>query len=738
MFYVLLAAAALLSGLAGFFIGGHVVATVFTICAILIGLGARDLVRHKHAIFAGTLLAAVVGWYLGGLSIAAVAALLAFPLQIAIHDFTLRKNVFLPIALTITFLTWYLAWVHLGAVPGIALALLSFLLQVGLNDYWLQSKHAIRRNFPLIGWCRYGFELIGDELRQYWFMSDTEERPYDRETRKYIYRSAKGINNNLGFGTVKRYRDPGEIHLLPAMYPNPETELRGNRLPPLIIGKNCRKPYACPWPINISGMSWGALSAEAVMALASGAKEANIHMMTGEGGLTPYHIDGVIRRIPWKKKLRYFCGLLSSKLTFGLVNRPAEPIAEKVGGGRIGVQLGPAKFGFRKIMSDPLDSASGREFRKRWTSDLDLEKIASLAEIDQIPLIEIKLAQGAKPGQGGKLPKEKITPQLAEWRGIPLDQDCYSPNSWEEFGDPVKSRRVLMKMLLEILEAREGRLAAIPQESRASLDQMFKQLSSRPDMTRGELLFIFLGIIKELTGKPVGIKIVVGQEKDLREVAKLKKELGGGPDFITVDGGEGGTGAAPVALADTMGMPILHAIPKVDTILREYGVRNEIVLMASGQIAKGSDVAIAIAMGADTVNIGRGNMIAEGCIMARRCHTNTCPVGIASQDPRLRRGLDPEDKYVKVANYNLVLQRELLMICRSVGVAHPWELTRHHLTVVTSPMVEECMADIHPYPDGSEGKRQPLLGQLPADDPEHNDRFGPKLIKLQLLDRKGK
>lgn len=168
---------------------------------------------------------------------------------------------------------------------GLIFALLTFLSQVAVHDAVIQHTHTIRRNFPLIGWFRYGFELIGDELRQYWFMSDIEERPYNRVTRRYIYRSAKGINNNLGFGTQRGYRDVGEIHMLPSMFPISDVERVGNRLPTLIIGPKRRTPYHCPWPINISGMSWGALSEEAVQALSSGAKLANIHMLTGEGGL---------------------------------------------------------------------------------------------------------------------------------------------------------------------------------------------------------------------------------------------------------------------------------------------------------------------------------------------------------------------------------------------------------------------------------------------------------------------
>lgn len=683
MFWTILTAAVgLLSGLVGYQVGGHShpTAFVFTLIGVLVVLGVRDLVRNKHAIIAGTLVAGLLGWHFSGFEAALVAGILAFAVQISINDFIQSRHPVLPISLMLSFIAWWAGWHYLDAIQGLVGALLAFLSCVAVDDYFLQRKHTIRRNFPLIGWCRYGFELIGDELRQYWFMSDTEETPYNRITRRYIYRSAKGINNNVGFGTQRKYRDVGEIHMRHRMFPIPESNPLGNRLPPLIIGKKRKHPYHCPWPINISGMSFGALSAEAVQALSSGAKLANIHMLTGEGGLTPYHLEGVSLRPTLKSKIAFRLSLLkyyALKACFVTTAKPLVPGAKTIGGGRIMVQLGPAKFGFRKFFMTPLE----RGFRKVWSSDLDLEKLAEVAQSDQIVGFEIKLAQGAKPGQGGKLPKEKITPEISDWRGIPMGEDCYSPNAWEEFND-------------------------IPS------------------------LFKFVKMIQDVTGKPVGIKIVCGHEEEVRAIAKYMQETGEGPDMITIDGGEGGTGAAPGSLADTMGMPILHAIPLVDNIFREYGVRDEVVLVASGQISKGSDVAIAIAMGADMVNIGRGNMIAEGCIMALKCHTNHCPVGVATQDPRLRRGLDPADKYVKVANYNLVLQRELLMMCRSAGVSTPWQLTRHHLSVVTAPLKEESVAKIHPYPDGSDGRRNLALGAIPADDPEHVDRFGPKLIQI--------
>jgi len=278
-------------------------------------------------------------------------------------------------------------------------------------------------------------------------------------------------------------------------------------------------------------MSWGALSREAVEALSSGGRLANIHMLTGEGGLTPYHLNGVTRRFSLFQRFQYQSRKLLSQCTFGWYQEPKQLIASTVGGARIIAQLGAAKFGYRKWYKEPFTSAEGRGYRKRWTNELDWAKVAEGSRQPQIVGFEIKLAQGAKPGQGGKLPKEKITPELAEWRGVEMGIDCYSPNAWDEFHD-------------------------VPS------------------------LFAFVKKMQEVTGKPVGIKIVVGRMDEIRAIAKMMKETGEGPDMITVDGGEGGTGAAPVALADMMGLPILEALPAVDTILREYGVRDEVVLIA--------------------------------------------------------------------------------------------------------------------------------------------------------------
>jgi len=710
---ILTLATGLLAGLFGWHLGGHPAAFAFTLGGILAVIGAHDLKKHRHSLLAGTAFFAIVGWYLGGVSVAVLSALLAFPLQLMIWEFSLKKSPVLPVLLLGSGAAFWLGWHFDSSMTGLIAAALTFFAMVGVEDYFLQRKHSVRRNFPVLGWCRYGFELIGDELRQYWFMSDIEEKPYNRETRRFIYRSAKGINNNLGFGTGRDYRAVGEIHIMPTNFPVSERLHRGNRLPPLVIGKRRRIPYHCPWPINIAHMSWGALSEEAVMALASGAKLANIHMGTGEGGLTPFHLDGVVKRVPTKQWVEYYKRLTLHRVSFGFAAKPELPQGEVVGGGRIVLEIGPAKFGFRLALKEAfrnigidfapnkLDENNLKRLAKAYfLNGLDIEMLKELAERDELVALDfekvkrvmenpqivagmLKLAQGAKPGQGGKLPKEKITPKISQWRGVPMGKDCYSPNAWDEFNN-------------------------------------------------NETLFMIVRMLQDLTGKPWGIKIVAGQEAEVHEMAKLCKDMGDGPDFVVVDGGEGGTGAAPVDLADHVGLPILHAIPEIDNILRQHGVRDEIVLIAAGQMAKASDVAIAIALGADAVEIGRANMIAEGCIMAKRCHTNHCPVGVATQDPRLRRGLDPQDKYVKVANYNMVLQRGLLMILKAAGVKSPWELTRHHLKVVVSPMKEVYMDQVHPYPDGSDGKRHVILGDVPSDDPEHTDRFGPKLIQIEV------
>lgn len=524
--------------------------------------------------------------------------------------------------------------------PWMLLVLAGAAIVIGICDR-VQNVHALRRNYPFIGWGRYIFESIGDELRQYWFLPDDKVRPFDRERFKNLVRTGKGLSNEIGFGTERDYNAPGEIHLLPSMFPVSNKE-GINKLPSIVIGKNRRKPYVCPSPINISGMSFGALSEEAVRALSSGALMSDIHMLTGEGGLTPYHLEGARAKIPFTSRIAWQTATVLSVVAPRFWKRPPKLIGNKIGGGRIVVQLGPAKFGFR--------TESG---------ELDWNKLAETAANDQIVGFEIKLAQGAKPGLGGLLPAAKITPEIAAIRGIPLGKDCISPNAWDEFQDVAS-------------------------------------------------LMSFIEKLQECTGKPVGFKMVGGKNTFIKEVAAYMKEHKKGPDFITIDGGEGGTGAAPLAHADMVGLPIMQAIPMVDNALREAGVRDEVVLIASGKIATAGDIAMHIALGADMINMARGFLIGGlGCIQSGQCDKNSCPTGIATQNKKLRRGLDPTVKFVRVADLANGRKRELLALIKSCGKRSPWELTRHDLSIVVEPGKEISLAERFPYPQGDDGKRNP-------------------------------
>ena len=476
----------------------------------------------------------------------------------------------------------------------IALIILGFLLLVvaivGVRDL-TQRQHAVTRNFPVIGHFRYFFEEMGQPLRQYFFAGDLEERPYNRVTRSWVYASAKRQNNYVGFGSQVDPHEPGRMHILPSMYPtlSPDAELPMPRL----IGAKRAQPYQPRRFANIAGMSFGALSPNAVRALSRGAKLAGCYMSTGEGSLSPYHLEGD-------------CDIL--------------------------YQIGPAKFGCR-------------------TPDggFDDEKAAAILALPQVKMVEIKLAQGAKPGKGGVLPKEKITPEIAKIRGIPLGQDCHSPNRFEEFDDAAS-------------------------------------------------LLDFIARVRRLTGKPIGLKMVVGARGEVDDLCREIRARGDGPDFIAVDGKEGGSGAAPLALADYVGLPLIDALTAVDNALRREGLRDDIAVIASGKIATGGELATHIALGADLVHIGRGFLFSIGCIQALRCHTNTCPTGVTTQNRWLQSGLNPADKSVRVHNYALALERDLQMITHACGLQHPSELHRGHVVVNISPGVRKPLAEIFPYP----------------------------------------
>jgi glutamate synthase domain-containing protein 2 len=483
---------------------------------------------------------------------------------------------------------------------SIALIVLGFfalaLAIIAVRDL-TQRRHAVTRNFPLIGHFRYFFEEMGQPLRQYLFAGDLEERPYNRATRSWVYASAKGQNNMIGFGSQIDHNEPGRMHLVPSMYPTLKAAKATEAdLPrPKVIGARRAQPYQPRRFANISGMSYGALSPNAVSALSRGAKMAGCYMSTGEGSLSSYHVAG---------------------------------------GADILYQIGPAKFGCR--------TPDGR---------FDDDKAAAILALPQVKMVEIKLAQGAKPGKGGMLPKEKITREIATIRGIPMGVDCQSPNRFEEFDDATS--------LLDFIER-----------------------------------------VRRLTDKPVGLKMVVGTAAEVDDLCRAIRKRGDGPDFIAVDGIEGGSGAAPPALADYVGLPLVEALISLDDALRREGLRDDIVLIASGKIATGGDVATHLALGADLVHIGRGFLFSIGCIQALRCHTNACPTGVTTQNQWLQSGLDPADKGVRVSNYALALERDLEMITHACGLAHPGQLHRGHVVMNIAPGVRKAFVDLFPYPTG--------------------------------------
>jgi glutamate synthase domain-containing protein 2 len=476
---------------------------------------------------------------------------------------------------------------------GTILGLLVFVavLWVFVSDT-TQKKHAILRNFPLVGHLRYLFERQGEYFRQYFFAGDREEMPFNRATRGWVYRTAKGEGGVIGFGSTNDLREPGSILFANAPFP----VLEEDRLPtpPLLIGDGfCAKPFEARSIINISAMSFGAISAPAVQALSKGAALSGCWMCTGEGGLAPQHLAG---------------------------------------GCDIVMQIGTAKYGIR--------DADG---------NFSAQRARVLAE--QVSAFEIKLSQGAKPGKGGILPASKVSPEIAAIRGIRAHTDSISPNRHRDI---------------------------------ANVDQLLDQVA----------------LVRDLTGRPVGLKTAIGGEAFIDELceAVLRRGLHLAPDFLTIDGGEGGSGASPQTLADHMSLPIAEALPRVVNALMAAGLRERVKVIASGKLVSPAKIAWALCAGADCVNTARGFMFALGCIQAMRCHTNTCPTGITTHNPRLQRGLVVEEKCLRVANYARTTNKEVDMIAHSCGLHHAREFRRHHARIVQSANHSLALDELFPYP----------------------------------------
>ncbi|MDD2886061.1 MAG: FMN-binding glutamate synthase family protein, partial [Dechloromonas sp.] len=481
--------------------------------------------------------------------------------------------------------------VSLGVLVALVLALL--LVFWYLRDV-TQKRHTVLRNFPIIGHLRFFFENLGEYFRQYFFLGDREEMPFNRATRAWVYRLAKNEGGILGFGSTYDLTQSGALVFVNAAFPVLDGEYAP--APPVMIGEGwCEKPFAARSLINISGMSYGAISKPAVQALSRGAAKAGCYIDTGEGGISPYHLEGG-------------CDVI--------------------------YQIGTAKYGVR--------DAHGK---------LSDHKLFEIASFEQVRAFEIKLSQGAKPGKGGVLPAAKITEDIARIRGIPMGQDSLSPNR-------------------------------------------------HPETSNMEELLDMVVHVREITGKPVGIKTAIGGWQFMHELAAAvhRRGLWSAPDFLTIDGGEGGSGAAPQALADHMALSINEALPRVVDALIEAGLRERVKVIASGKLVTPAKVAWALACGADLVNSARGYMFALGCIQALRCHQNTCPTGITTHNPKLQRGLVVEDKAERVAYYTTNLNKEVDMIAHACGVKHANELRREHVRIVQPNGQSMALNMLYPYP----------------------------------------
>ncbi|MEX6504184.1 FMN-binding glutamate synthase family protein [Pseudomonas zhanjiangensis] len=460
---------------------------------------------------------------------------------------------------------------------------------VGIGDL-LQSHQAIRRNYPILGNIRYLVEGIRPEIRQYLLEADREQLPFSRAQRSLVYARAKDQIADKPFGTLIDVYQNGFEFIGHSMRPAPLSDPNGFRVS--IGGPQCRQPYSASL-LNISAMSFGALSANAIRALNKGAKLGNFAHDSGEGGISPYHLEH---------------------------------------DGDLIWELGSGYFGCR---------GSDGQF--------DPDRFAEQARLPQVRMIEIKLSQGAKPGHGGILPKHKVTAEISRARGVPMGEDCVSPARHSAFSTPI-----------ELLQ--------------------------------------FIARLRELSGgKPVGFKLCLGHPWEFMGIAKAMLETDILPDFIVVDGKEGGTGAAPLEFTDHIGVPMREGLLFVHNTLVGLNLRDKIKLGASGKIVSAFDIACVLAIGADWANSARGFMFAVGCVQSRSCHTNKCPTGVATQDPLRQRALVVADKGQRVYNFHRHTLQALAEMLAAAGLDHPAQLNAHHLVRRISASEIKLFAQEHVY-----------------------------------------
>ena len=494
----------------------------------------------------------------------------------------------------------------------------------------LQKRHAILRNFPVVGHFRYLLEEVGPELRQYIVTSNDEERPFSRDQRRWVYASSKREINTFGFGTDNDLEDVDNLLVIkhspfPVLPPREETVGAAPEYllpaPKVLGGFHGRKHAFRPASVvNISGMSYGSLSPPAVEALNRGAALAPCFHNTGEGGLAPAHLHG----------------------------------------GELVFQIGTGYFGCR-------------DEQGRFSIDRLKERIAE----GPVRAIEIKLSQGAKPGLGGMLPGAKVTAEIARIRGVPEGQDCISPSRHTEFGD--------VDSLIEFVEHIAGE-----------------------------------------TGLPVGVKSAVGDLSFWQELADRMVSTGGGPDFLTVDGAEGGTGAAPLAFSDHVALPFKIGFSRVYRTFADAGLQEDVMFIGAGRLGLPDTAMFAFALGCDMVSVGREAMLSIGCIQAQRCHTGGCPTGVATQSKWLMRGLDPDLKSARCANYVRALRGELLSLARTVGVRHPALVTAEHIEIVSERYSTVGLADVFGYQRTVSAERRAEIEALVGPPKDHVAPPGPQ------------
>ncbi|WP_372481350.1 FMN-binding glutamate synthase family protein [Streptomyces flavotricini] len=499
-------------------------------------------------------------------------------------------------------------WLVALAVPLVLLAL------VAVHDL-LQQRHSILRNYPLLGHLRFALEALRPEVQQYFIERNFDGRPFDRDTRSIVYERAKGTDAEEPFGTELDLYRPGSEYLTPSMAPR---AVRTD--PPRITvgGPDCTRPYDMAL-LNVSAMSFGSLSANAVLALNTGARAGGFAHDTGEGGLSEYHL------------------------------RPGGDLVWEIGTGYFGCRTDEGGF--------------------------DEGQFAEKAAHEQVKCVSLKISQGAKPGIGGVLPGAKVDAEIAKVRGVPQGRTVVSPPFHRVYSTP----RELVRFLARMRELADG--------------------------------------------KPVGFKLCVGSRREFLAVCKAMLEEDTTPDFIIVDGAEGGTGAAPLEFADHVGLPLGEGLMTVHNALVGTGLRDRIRIGASGKVATGSDLVKRLLQGADYTNAARAMMFAVGCIQAQRCHTNTCPVGVATQDERRARALDVGDKAQRVRRFQEATVKSALQIMAAMGVDEPSGLRPHQLLQRVDPHTVRSYAELHEWL---------TPGQLLASAPEgwasdwraaHPDRF---------------